>query len=69
MIQDAMEVEIAAPKKIKHGRLVKLPKAKNLAGCKWVFIVKYRLDGSLERYKARLVVKGYNTTFILRHLL
>jgi hypothetical protein len=27
---------------------------------RWVFDVKQRSDGSIERYKARLVVKGYN---------
>jgi hypothetical protein len=27
--------------------------------CKWVFKKKFRPDGTIERYKARLVVKGY----------
>lgn len=28
-------------------------------GCKWLYKLKYRVDGTLERYKARLVAKGY----------
>ena len=39
--------------------LVPLPKDKHAIGCRWVYKIKYKADGSIERYKARLVVKGY----------
>ena len=32
----------------------------NLVGLKWVFRIKKRPDGSIERYKAHLVAKGYH---------
>ena len=28
-------------------------------GCKWVFKKKLRLDGTIEKYKTRVVAKGY----------
>ena len=39
--------------------LVELPRKKTPMGYRWVFTVKYKEDGSLKSYKARLVVKGY----------
>jgi len=36
-----------------------LPPDKNVVGCKWVFTIKYNPDGTVERYKARLVAQGF----------
>ena len=36
---------------------------KTTVGCRWVYTVKYSLDGSIERLKARLVAKGYTQTY------
>ncbi|KAG8479816.1 hypothetical protein CXB51_029314 [Gossypium anomalum] len=39
--------------------LVPLPAGRCAVGCKWIFKVKHNADGSVARYKGRLVVKGY----------
>ncbi|KAG8490330.1 hypothetical protein CXB51_015871 [Gossypium anomalum] len=39
--------------------LVPLPAGRRAVGCKWIFKVKRNADGSVARYKGRLVVKGY----------
>jgi len=36
-----------------------LPKGEKLISCKWVFKKKYHPDGFIEKYKARLVGKGF----------
>ena len=43
--------------------VVNLPNGKKVVGCKWVFTLKYKLDGTIERYKARLVAKGFTQTY------
>ena len=43
--------------------LVLLPTGKKAIGCRWVFAVKFNLDGSVARLKVRLVAKGYAQTY------
>ena len=40
-----------------------LPKGITMVGCKWIFTPKFNSDGSLERYKAWLVAKGFTQTY------
>ncbi|KAL6321727.1 hypothetical protein AAG906_031240 [Vitis piasezkii] len=43
--------------------LVDLPNEKRTVSCNWVFTMKCKVDGSIERYKARIVVKGFTQTY------
>ena len=45
------------------GELVDLPKEKRTIGCKQVFTVKCKANGNIERYKARLIAKGFTQTY------
>jgi hypothetical protein len=41
-------------------QLVPPPTNCNIVGCKWVFRVKRHANGSVDRFKVRLVAKGFN---------
>jgi hypothetical protein len=56
---NAMNEEMAALDVNATWELVVLPKDKKTIGCKWVYKVKHNADGSVNRYKTRLVAKGY----------
>ncbi|RVX15996.1 Copia protein [Vitis vinifera] len=49
--------EMNALKKNGTWEVVDLPREKKVVGCKWVFTIKSKTDGSVERYKVRLVAK------------
>ena len=34
-----------------------------MVGCKWIYKIKTRSDGSIEHYKARLVAKGFTQEY------
>ena len=43
--------------------LVDLPSGKSSIGCKWVDKIKTRSDGTVDRYKAGLVSKGFTQEY------
>ncbi|XP_071700588.1 uncharacterized mitochondrial protein AtMg00820-like [Rutidosis leptorrhynchoides] len=59
----AMEVEMEALKKSDTWEKCILPQEKKPVGCRWVFTIKHKPDGTIERYKVRLVAKGYTQTY------
>lgn len=59
---NAMSKEITALEDNKTWDLEELPPGKKALGSKWVFRIKLHADGTIERYKARLVVLGNNQT-------
>jgi len=63
-----MKLEMVALEMNKTWELLDLLKGKNLVGYRWVFTVKYKADGTLERHKTRLVAKGYTQTNGIEYL-
>lgn len=58
-----MNEEYNASIKNKKWSLVSLPSHKNIFGCKWTYKLKRIPDGSILKYKSRLVAKGYSQEF------
>lgn len=55
-----MDCEFQALSTNRTWDLVPLPPNTNLVGCKWVFQIKWNTNGSVNRYKARLVAKRFH---------
>lgn len=55
----AMEAEMEMINKNATWQLIERPKHRKVIGVRWVFKTKLNPDGSICKYKARLVVKGY----------
>jgi len=54
-----MHVEIDAIERNEAWELVGLPQGKDVIGG-WVYKMKHKVDGSIERYKEILVEKGHS---------
>ena len=50
------------------GKFAHYQKVLYLRGCKWVFTVNHKSDGTMERFKARLIAKGYTQTYGIDYL-
>jgi transposase InsO family protein len=58
--KEAMDREMKALQENETWELVDLPQGKRAISNKWVYKVKTNADGSIDKFKARLVIKGYS---------
>ena len=61
--QEAMRTEMRSLEENEVWDLVKLPANRKAVGSKWVYKVKTGADGSVQRYKARLVAQGFTQKY------
>ena len=62
-LRDTMDDEIQSLKENGTWKEVHPPVGRRIVDSKWVFKIKQKADGSIERYKAHLVVKGFSQQF------
>ena len=63
----AMKEELDALTKNHTWDLVTLPPRQSVVGCKWIYKIKTHFDGSIERYKARLVAKSFTQEYEINY--
>ena len=58
-----MKEELDVLHKTRTWDLVDLPSRKSAISCKWVYMIKTRSDGTVNRYKVRLVARGFTQEY------
>jgi hypothetical protein len=61
----AMDCEFSALVRNNMWHLVPPATRRNLIGCKWVYKIKHKADGSIDQYKAHLVAKGFKQCYCI----
>jgi hypothetical protein len=61
--RDAMDEEYKALEENLTWHLVPRKEVKNVIDSKWVYKIKKKADGSVDRYKARLIAKGFKQRY------
>lgn len=59
----AMHEEMKSLKTNNTWEITNFPDDRRAIGCKWVFKAKTNIDGTVQRYKARLVAQGFSQKF------
>ena len=66
--KDAMDQEIKLLQQAGTWETVLRPLDKNIVGCKWVYRLKRKADGTTDKYKARLVAWGFSQIYGVDYL-
>ncbi|KAG7556889.1 Reverse transcriptase RNA-dependent DNA polymerase [Arabidopsis suecica] len=61
--RDAIQEEIGAMTRNHTWDEEELPSGKRTVSSRWIFTIKYKSNGDIERYKARLVARGFTQTY------
>lgn len=61
--KEAIYDEIGSHSKNETGEVVKRPNDKIILDSRWIFQVKKNLDGSVNKFKARFVTRGFNQIY------
>jgi Reverse transcriptase (RNA-dependent DNA polymerase) len=61
--KEAMDRKISSLEQARTWSMVPCPTGKNVVGCKWVFRLKRKADGSIDKYKACLVARGFTQIY------
>ena len=56
----AISKELTSLEDVRTWDVVECPDGVNIIGCKWVFKIKHTTTGEIDKYKARLIAKGYS---------
>jgi Reverse transcriptase (RNA-dependent DNA polymerase) len=59
----AMDRKIETLRQAGTWETVPRPTSKNVVSCKWVFRIKRKADGSIDKYKVRLVARGFTQVY------
>ncbi|CAL2241824.1 unnamed protein product [Prunus armeniaca] len=59
----AMDLEIQAIEMNDTWELIDLPEGERIVGVKWIFKTKFKENGEIDKYKAKLVAKGYTQEY------
>jgi hypothetical protein len=62
--KEAMDHELTTLEKAGTWETVLRPPNKNIVGSKWVYRIKHKADGSIEKYKAHLVARGFTQVYV-----
>jgi hypothetical protein len=63
--KNAMDIEFSALLKNPTRHLVPPKSGANVIDCKWVYKIKRKPDGNVDRYKAQLAAKGFKQRYVI----